>query len=204
MTRDEQRAETRRRILDSAATMFSEVGFHAASIEEITDRAGYSRGAFYSNFTSKEDLYLTLAESQFDQRMAELAGLFQRLEQDSTFDVFSAIEASGPVEGDRPRVVPDLKFPEFAFSAARNPEFRPRLATLHRRIRAAMAEMVTAQARQLGFKPTFPPETLASMEMALEVGLILQEMIDPGSVPEDFLIRFLEFVVRAMKELDGG
>jgi len=46
------------RLIESAGKVFAERGFYGASVEEITERAGFSRGAFYSNFTSREDLFL--------------------------------------------------------------------------------------------------------------------------------------------------
>ncbi len=61
-TRAEQQAATRRRLLDAAQEVFAEHGFDGASIDEICTRAGFSRGAFYSNFSDKADLLITLCE----------------------------------------------------------------------------------------------------------------------------------------------
>lgn len=63
-TRAQTQAETRTRLLDAAAEEFAAHGFAGASIDAITARAGYSRGAFYSNFASKADLLLELSEVQ--------------------------------------------------------------------------------------------------------------------------------------------
>ncbi len=65
-TRAEQREVTRQRILDAATDAFTEHGFDGASIDDITARAGFSRGAFYSNFDDKTDLLVQLAHSRVD------------------------------------------------------------------------------------------------------------------------------------------
>ncbi len=65
-TRAEQREVTRRRILDAATDAFTEHGFDGASIDDITARAGFSRGAFYSNFDDKTDLLVQLAHRRVD------------------------------------------------------------------------------------------------------------------------------------------
>lgn len=64
------RENTRARLLDAAAQVFAEVGLDGASVEAVCDRAGFTRGAFYSNFESKDELFLTLAASVADVRVS--------------------------------------------------------------------------------------------------------------------------------------
>jgi len=59
--RSRRRKATRARLLSAAAEVLSERGFHGASVEEICERAGFTRGAFYSNFAAKDDLVLAPA-----------------------------------------------------------------------------------------------------------------------------------------------
>jgi TetR/AcrR family transcriptional regulator, transcriptional repressor of aconitase len=70
-TRAEQQAETRDRLLEAAAEAFAAHGFEGASIDRITELAGYTRGAFYSNYTDKSELLLELS----DARMASFAAI---------------------------------------------------------------------------------------------------------------------------------
>ncbi|CAH0157990.1 TetR/AcrR family transcriptional regulator [Microbacterium foliorum] len=63
------RENTRVRLLDAAAQLFAEVGLDGASVEAVCDRAGFTRGAFYSNFDSKDELFLMLAGSVAEQRI---------------------------------------------------------------------------------------------------------------------------------------
>src|SRR4051794_36714619 len=62
LTREEKKAQTRARLLDAAADVFRGHGYQGATVEEITAQAGFSRGAFYSNFTSKEELFTELLQ----------------------------------------------------------------------------------------------------------------------------------------------
>lgn len=64
------RENTRARLLDAAAQVFAEVGLDGASVEAVCDRAGFTRGAFYSNFESKDELFLMLAGSVAEQRVS--------------------------------------------------------------------------------------------------------------------------------------
>lgn len=68
-----RRQETRTRLLDAAVEVFAEEGLQGAAVETISARAGFTRGAFYSNFASKEELFLELLRREFDRRAADLA-----------------------------------------------------------------------------------------------------------------------------------
>ena len=69
-----RRQKTRERLMDAAFEVFSEVGIHAASVEMIAERADFTRGAFYSNFDTKEELFLALAERGNNERLSLLRG----------------------------------------------------------------------------------------------------------------------------------
>src|ERR1700733_5469601 len=73
--RDEQKALTRRRLIDAAETVFARSGFHGASVEEIAREAGATTGALYSNFAGKEDLFLAL----FEERIATDVGDYSQI-----------------------------------------------------------------------------------------------------------------------------
>ena len=69
MTATRSRENTRARLLDAAAQVFAEVGLDGATVEAVCERAGFTRGAFYSNFESKDELFLTLAGSVGEARL---------------------------------------------------------------------------------------------------------------------------------------
>ena len=74
-----RRRRTRDRLLDAAYEVFAEQGVHASTVEEVCERAGFTRGAFYSNFTTKEELFAALMERQHSLQLATLAIKVDRL-----------------------------------------------------------------------------------------------------------------------------
>src|SRR5258708_1901215 len=131
LSREETRALTRQRLLQAAEEVFSERGFHGASIEEIVERAGYTSGAFYSNFESKEELFLAL----FDARNAELLQDLQEFGNSagSQEDFFAALRARGAGRAGRSdRFAISL---EFVLFCLRNPDARRKLASRERAVR---------------------------------------------------------------------
>src|SRR5215216_5801584 len=65
ISRKESQLQTRERLLDAALEVFSRRGYYAASVDEIAAEAGYSKGAVYSNFSNKEELFLALIDRRF-------------------------------------------------------------------------------------------------------------------------------------------
>src|SRR3984885_7184390 len=86
LTRAEQQAQTRARLIDAAAKVFARRGFQAASVEEIAEEAGYSHGAVYSNFEGKADLFLAVFEDYMTERVGELADTQAALAEDAPLE----------------------------------------------------------------------------------------------------------------------
>src|ERR1700729_2185442 len=77
LTREQSKDQTRERLLDAALATFMKKGFVATSVEDIAEAAGYTRGAFYSNFRSKPELFLELLRRDHETMQAELHSIFQ-------------------------------------------------------------------------------------------------------------------------------
>jgi AcrR family transcriptional regulator len=78
-SRQEARTEaTRRKLLQAAERLFAHDGFEAARLEDIAAEAGYTRGAFYANFESKEDIFFALLEHWVAQRIGEVNALLRQ------------------------------------------------------------------------------------------------------------------------------
>src|SRR5579862_925287 len=75
LSRDDSREQTTQRLLDAAQKLIAKKGLDAASVENIAAAAGYSRGAFYSNFKSKDDLFIELLRRDHAKALAELNAL---------------------------------------------------------------------------------------------------------------------------------
>lgn len=193
LTREQSRARTRRRLLESAAAVFAERGFAGASVEEVAERAGFSRGAFYSNFASKDDVFLALLDHHIE---AGLRSLQDARDQGSPPEaLFELLRAGTMGRMNEPRAW-TLLWAEFWLHVVRNPELAPKLAARQRAARAALASLVEAQCQELGATLPMPAEELASLMLAVDDGLKLQEHLDPSAVPADLRARALVFFLR--------
>ncbi|WYP28038.1 helix-turn-helix domain-containing protein [Alkalihalobacillus sp. FSL W8-0930] len=85
MTHEERKVETRKMLLEAAAEVFAQLGFHGASVDKIAEFAGYSKGAVYANFNSKEELFLALLE---EKMKSDVDTIHQAMEQDQSVDQF--------------------------------------------------------------------------------------------------------------------
>jgi AcrR family transcriptional regulator len=143
-------------------------------LEEIAERAGYTRGAIYANFADKDELFLTLVERHKGafvdafERAAALASTQERLAE------VQALLAGGP-----PGLVADwtVLWAEVWLHAARHPQLAERLAEQERRYRGAVARLLAIVAADLGVELSASVEELAAEVIALDVGLALQRRL---------------------------
>jgi AcrR family transcriptional regulator len=75
LTREVSREQTAQRLLNAARRLIASRGLSAVSVENIAAAAGYTRGAFYSNFNSKEDLFIELLRRDQQEARLELDAL---------------------------------------------------------------------------------------------------------------------------------
>lgn len=178
-TRRLPRQETRRRITDAAAEVFAEQGYDAATLDDVAAAAGFSKGAVYSNFRDKEELFLSLMRERIEQRVDMVRAATEELGsvQDQT-------SSAGGVLEDLLGAQPDwhLLFIEFWARAVRDPELRRQLAEQRRPMRELIAKFFDEQAERLGLEPPAPSEQLAVIVLALSNGLAIEQLADPDSV----------------------
>ena len=86
MTATRSRENTRARLLEAAQQVFAEVGLEGATVEAVCERAGFTRGAFYSNFESKDELFLMLAASVGETRLQAVRERVSALVGENTLD----------------------------------------------------------------------------------------------------------------------
>jgi AcrR family transcriptional regulator len=170
--------ETRERLLDAAARVVSERGYRAASIDAIAAEAGFTKGAVYANFESKEALLLAVLD-RFEDRWVSLYG---DLLAEGNAD---AIAAAAQEHGDD--WTGTLLERELWLLAARNPAVRARLADRYRRTRAGLADRLAAKAGRAA--TTLEDLDRATLLLALEIGLSSQAFLEPGAVPADLPAR---------------
>jgi len=189
-SREEQRAATRGRLLEAAGEVFAERGFYGASVEEITERAGFTRGAFYSNFETKADLFLAVLDAHIERDRQLVTDVLARdPSANAFFELLKQRSAGVRESGETQRWA--LLWAEFWLHVMRNPELAPKLAERQAGVRAGIAEMVERQCATFGITLPLPAEHLAAVMLAVDDGLRLQESLDPTSVPSDLRARMI-------------
>lgn len=197
MTREEKRAVTRERLLEAGAAVFAERGFYGASVEEIAERAGFTRGAFYSNFESKADLFLAILDVHIARDTKALEDALGDASQPNAFLNVLQRQAQRRQEAREWT----LLWAEFWLHVMRHPELAPKLAARQAAVRQAIARLIERQCAQLGITVPIPAEQLAAVMLAVDDGLKLQEDLDPTAIPEDLRIRMLLVLFNGMAAL---
>lgn len=195
ITRKQSRDLTRARLLEAAGRVLAERGYYGASVEEIAEQAGFSRGAFYSNFESKEDVFLAVLDAYIG---LEIRSVTEALEKDPSPEAFFDFLRSRAIRRSREGRQWTLLMAEFWLHVVRHPELAPKLAARQRAGRAAIARVIEVRCEHLGITPPESPEELASVMMAVDDGLVLQEYLDPGAVPEDLRARASVLLIRGL------
>jgi AcrR family transcriptional regulator len=188
-----KREETRTRIVESAARTFARRGYHGASLDEIARGAGYTKGALYYNFKSKEDLFLALLDEHIEERLNLLAAIEAQTDPPEARLRAGAGRVVSSLESDRDW---SLLFFEFAAYAAREPRFRRKFAARLRPVRAAMGE--TIRALSAGSELALPPERIALGVNALVDGIAMNRLIDPAAAPDTLLGEILAVLWRGL------
>jgi AcrR family transcriptional regulator len=183
LSRKEAAEQTRARLLEAGARVLAGEGYFGATVEDIAEAAGYTRGAFYAHFTDKADLLLTLME---EQNRVGLDDLETRLDTET---------AEGSVDTtvqwflDRftsPSAL-DRAIAEFGASAAAQPAHVARLRRHVRQSRARVATMTEEGFARADMAPPVDADRFAAMVIALVEGFASLQRLDPDGVPPDAL-----------------
>jgi AcrR family transcriptional regulator len=179
-----RRRKTRDRLIDAAYEVFAETGVHAASVEMITERAGFTRGAFYSNFDTKEELFFALAERENRLRFERLQEGVDAILPDVDPSALTEATLGGLVtqflvlQGDDRRWC--LVQSEFKLLAMRDADVGARYLAYQRDFLEQLAERIDAAIGSVGLR--FSVEPLAAVRIIVNVyESAMQEAILEGS-----------------------
>jgi AcrR family transcriptional regulator len=175
LSRAEQNERHRALVLAAARRIFLARGYHAATLDEVADEAGFSRGVVQSRFGNKADLFLALLEERIAERAAQNARLAGGLAGAEGILVLREHAA----RRNRAELDWGLLLIEFRVHASRDPDLARRYAVLHARTRQALAGVITDAYRRAGQPPPSPPEEMAQMILAVEAGIRLEQAADP-------------------------
>jgi AcrR family transcriptional regulator len=196
VTRAEAQAKTRGRLLRSAYKIFARKGFDRASIDEIAENAGFTKGAVYANFGSKEELFLALLDAGLDQQEQSLTAIFAGKDG----------EGGGLVERTRRRYSNLLEqnrtwrllFTEFWLHAARDPELQRKLAERYKVMRGDIARLLEQYFAEQGLLLSVPAEQIAAMLVALTQGLGMQKIADPPALADDLFLTAFDLILKGL------
>lgn len=191
LTRKEQQQQTRECLLHAAARVFSRHGLAQASVEQVASEAGYTKGAFYANFKSKEELFLAILDERFAERIQVLDELMESHGSMAEQARAGGDEFQHYVKGD-----PEWErlFFEFAAHAARDDDFRQELVARYRTLIDRITAAFERRAAQAGLEPPGDPRYFALAVFAAGNGVALQQLLDPEDTPEDLFAGMLELL----------
>lgn len=181
MSRQQRQQETRTRLLDAAERMFAERGIHGASLDDVAADAGLTKGAVYSNFTSKADLLLGLMQRRQAEDVVDAEGILADTSRpaEGRFHSLGKAYAHG-VGKARSRQYAMLLL-EFWLYGMRDPTAQTQAAEMLRSSRAGTRAAI--ETHHHNHTSRLSPTQLATLTTALDIGLAVQHLIDPEEVP---------------------
>jgi AcrR family transcriptional regulator len=189
------RDDTRDKLFEAAARVFEQQGIGGVSIEAIAAAAGFSRGAFYSNFKSKDELIIAMIEDHVAQSIRRNLDLLAR--HDNLADYIDALKSM-----DRSRQDPLARSPllhmEMILFVARAEKRRPELAQRLGARRKLIADIIETASRNSGKNGPLNPAWTGAIVLALEDGFRLHRLIDPETTPADSFLRAIGDLQRAL------
>jgi AcrR family transcriptional regulator len=203
LSRAERQARTRADLLDAAVRVFVRDGYQGSSVGAIAAEAGYTRGAFYSNFASKEELFAELLQER-------VFALYHDIAAEVSDD--PGHRPTARALGERLAAMqrhPDGRwlFPlwlELVTQGGRDERFRSIAAGFWNTNRALSAEALRAAYADSGAELPVPAEDLATAMIALDIGLALQSFLDPEAAPLDLYPELFELLFGPLEPQPAG
>jgi AcrR family transcriptional regulator len=196
MTREDSRDQTTQRLLEAAQKLIAKKGLSAASVEDIAAAAGYTRGAFYSNFSSKGDLFIELLRRDHQKTTAELNAL--------RTDTLSLDQIQARARGIYSQLYHDnesfMNWTEARMLAARDTKFRAKLTALVTEKRSQIAGFIEYFHQRAGAPPQVSPDAMAMGFMSLVEGVKLSMLSSPADMSpeaaESVLTLFVDSIMK--------
>ncbi len=175
--------------------MFEDQGIGGASIEAIAAAAGFTRGAFYSNFKSKDELIIAMIEDHVEQSIRRNLDLLAR--HNNLADFLDALKSMDRSQQD-PLGRSPLLHMEMILFVARAEKRRPELAKRLRARRKLIADIVETTSKNSGRNAVLNPTWIGAILLAMEDGFRLHRLIDPETTPPDSFLRAINDLRRAI------
>ena len=183
---------SREQLLDAAARVFARRGYQGASIDQIAAEAGFSKGAVYWNFASKEELFFALLDERIDQRIRALFDLTEAAPGDQTMEYQVSRGLSAVLEQERELV---LLFHEYSAMAVRDPRLREKYVQRNVMLRDGLARAFEARVEALGVPLAIGAQELATAVIALADGLSIEQLTEPEVVSDELFGQILTLIL---------
>lgn len=179
-SRTNAKARTRAKLLRAASQVFATQGFNGATVEEIAERAGFTRGAFYANFSDKADALLTLLEEERGKDMDEVARLMSETPDDQKLAVLQSWYLALLGDQRLRRATAELIAQAAHVTAA-----RARLAQRQAYVRSTIASLIKAYRVAEGLTLPLADDLIASFILAIGDGVAIQRQLEPDALADD-------------------
>ena len=181
----------RRRLLDAALEVFAEQGFASASLDQVAEAAGLTKGAIYSNFASKDDLFFAMMKDQVMKRIEAVRTALAASPpgtdgQQARYDIGRLLTEAFTQQREW-----QLVFLDFWQRAVRDDDVRAQFVAHRRALRAAIAECVEQILGQAPALGQLTVDDVVTVLLALSNGLAIEQYADPGLVGDDLFGRVL-------------
>jgi AcrR family transcriptional regulator len=198
LSRSEEQARTKARLLEAAAEVIARHGLDRASLDEVAAQAGLTKGAIYSNFTSKTDVVVALIDAQFESHFQGLETSVDPSEElpNQTSQAADAWLAALAVSGES-----FLLSIEIALYLARQPHVRERFAEHYKKLRTKYAQIVQDYGASAEGELALPPEQMSTIYMAMVQGLSLAKLTQPDAVPDELFANALELIAAGSRQI---
>jgi AcrR family transcriptional regulator len=190
LSRDERRQRTRERLLDAAAEVFNRLGYQGASLDAVAEAAGYTKGAVYSNFATKGELFAALLERYSERRLTEQEQLMERVPLEDV----AQMAGQALAEQARSEGTWDLLQIEFWLAAMRDPELRAHLIRGSDELYERSGRRFDRKFAEAGLHPPFSGVEFAQLANALGTGLLIQLYLQPDSMDPGLFSRALRLL----------
>ncbi|HEY4027375.1 MAG TPA: TetR/AcrR family transcriptional regulator [Candidatus Dormibacteraeota bacterium] len=192
LTREERKARTRVELIAAAARVFARKGFHAATVDDVALEAGFTKGAFYSNFESKEDVFVELVADRSRSWTIAVARAYEGDEP-----LADRLRKGGDV---LTRMIEEesdwmLLWSELWSQSIRDPHLRQRLADAYEECRRVIARLVAEVETEFGVRFPIPSDQVAALTVAMTDGFVLQRLAEPDRLPAHLLADGLNLLV---------
>jgi AcrR family transcriptional regulator len=192
-TRERRIEHTRSLLLDAAEEVFAEKGFMAASLDDIAHAAGYTKGAIYKHFATKEELFLAVSDRYWRRYFDNFAEVVSTAGEIGAHELDEIAERWRQLSRDRGPEHAALGY-EFTLYLLRNPDARERVAAKRSEVVAEFEQFIVDGIERLGGAMLIPASTFAQVLIATTDSVVLASQLDDVDLYRPMLEMYMSVI----------